>query len=243
MKIRASSIWIKRLVSWLLVGVLLFFLVGAVAAQPVSAQPTPTNLVATLINDHRVDLTWDPVVGVDGFHIEESTHADFIPSILITVNNPAATSYQDNNVYPGSTFYYRITSFIGAVDSAYSNVASVQIVLNPPGAPAAPSNLAGAFVSGTQIDLTWTDNSSNEVGFLLERATNIGFTTGLMSFNIAPNLTSYSDSNGISGITTYYYRISAYNAIGTSPTSNVAIVPPPVVLAITTTTLPDGTVG
>ncbi|MCK5643183.1 MAG: S8 family serine peptidase, partial [Gammaproteobacteria bacterium] len=37
--------------------------------------------------------------------------------------------------------------------------------------PAAPSALAATAFSGSQINLTWTDNSSNETGFRIERKT------------------------------------------------------------------------
>ena len=34
--------------------------------------------------------------------------------------------------------------------------------------PTAPSNLAAQLISGTQVNLTWTDNSTNETGFIIE---------------------------------------------------------------------------
>ena len=55
----------------------------------------------------------------------------------------------------------------GYNDSAPSNVASATTL--PP--PTAPGNLAAAAVSSSRIDLTWTDNSSNEQGFKVERST------------------------------------------------------------------------
>src|SRR6516162_9631015 len=43
---------------------------------------------------------------------------------------------------------------------------------NLTGVPAAPSNLLAAGVSASEIDLAWNDNSTNETGFKVERATN-----------------------------------------------------------------------
>src|SRR6266508_2933382 len=43
-----------------------------------------------------------------------------------------------------------------------------------PSAPAAPSNLAATAVSSSQINLSWTDNATNEDGFQIERCSGAG---------------------------------------------------------------------
>src|SRR5712671_1974991 len=45
-----------------------------------------------------------------------------------------------------------------------------------PTAPAAPSNLAAAAVSSSEIDLTWKDNSTTEYGFKIQSAPTSGGT-------------------------------------------------------------------
>jgi hypothetical protein len=40
--------------------------------------------------------------------------------------------------------------------------------------PITPTNLAGTVISTTQINLSWTDNSTNETGFKIERITGTG---------------------------------------------------------------------
>src|SRR5205807_2093429 len=89
---------------------------------------------------------------------------------------------------------------------------------------AAPSHLVATAVSSSQINLTWTDNSSNEDGFKLYRSTdgvNFTYVKGL-----AANVTSCSDYDRSPG-TTYYYQVLAYNAGGNSPYSNRASVTTP----------------
>lgn len=93
------------------------------------------------------------------------------------------------------------------------------IVALPPSPPAAPGALAATTISTSQIDLNWSDNSTNESYFLIERSQdNMNFsqiaTTGT-------GVTSYSNA-GLSPGTTYYYRVRASNAGGNSPYSNVA---------------------
>ncbi len=85
--------------------------------------------------------------------------------------------------------------------------------------PTAPSALAATTVSTTQINLAWTDNSTNETGFRVERSTdNVTFTE---IGTTAANVTTFNSTTLTSG-TTYYYRVRAYNAGGNSAYSNTA---------------------
>ena len=88
----------------------------------------------------------------------------------------------------------------------------------PPGSPAAPSGLSAAGGSGI-VDLTWTDNASDETGFKLERSPD-GSTWTQMA-TPAANATTYHDS-GLAAATSYSYRIRATNASGDSVFSNTA---------------------
>jgi subtilisin family serine protease len=86
--------------------------------------------------------------------------------------------------------------------------------------PPAPSGLSASATSFTQIDLNWTDNSSNEYGFKIERKMGSGGTYSQIA-TVTANETSYSDT-GLSGATTYYYRVRAYNSAGNSTYSGEA---------------------
>ncbi len=77
----------------------------------------------------------------------------------------------------------------------------------------APSNLQGT-VNGLEVDLSWTSNSSNQIGYHVYRSTdNINF-----SIIASPTGTTYNDTGLSAG--TYYYKVSAYNAQGESSVSN-----------------------
>ncbi len=99
--------------------------------------------------------------------------------------------------------------------------------LPPPGTAAgAPSNLAATATSSTQVNLTWTDNSASESGFELDRATNAGFTAGLVTTTLAANTTSRSVT-GLSPATTYYFSVRAVTGNGFSGYSNSVSVTTP----------------
>ena len=72
--------------------------------------------------------------------------------------------------------------------------------------PIAPTNLAGS-ATGTTVNLSWLDNSSKETGFTIQRATNDTFTLGLATFNVGPNVTSFSQS--VTNNTKYWYKVFA----------------------------------
>ncbi len=76
--------------------------------------------------------------------------------------------------------------------------------------PKAPTNLAVDTKTGTA---TWSDNSANETGFTLLRATDPGFVTGLQTVALGPNTTMYVDTT-YKNNTTYYYKVIANNVVG-----------------------------
>ena len=81
--------------------------------------------------------------------------------------------------------------------------------------PAAPENLTGEVISTSAIDLIWTDRSTNETGFKIERK--IGSGTYSIVGTTANDITSFNDANLTSG-TTYTYRVYSNNAVGNSLT-------------------------
>lgn len=85
--------------------------------------------------------------------------------------------------------------------------------------PAAPSTATATALSSASIDLSWTDNATDEDGFYIERSTDgTGFT---QIGSVDANVVTYEDS-GLDPLTTYYYRVIAYNIAGSSDPSNVA---------------------
>jgi titin len=109
--------------------------------------------------------------------------------------------------------------------SAYSNTATVAITV--PNAPSGLSATAARAGANDTVTLLWTDNSTNNTSFTLQRSTNATFTTNVVTTNnIAANATTYTQ-NGVPRQTTYYYRIRAVSPAGTSPWSNVFTITTP----------------
>ena len=101
---------------------------------------------------------------------------------------------------------------------------------------ATPSNLIAIKNStdSTQVDLSWQDNSSNELGFVIQRK--LGDTTSVALFaaidTVGADVVTYTDTT-VSDTTTYTYRVYAYNADTVSQFSNLAQVTTPVPVELT----------
>ena len=93
--------------------------------------------------------------------------------------------------------------------------------LPPCATPAAPTGLVATPFSSTQINLTWTDNATNETGYRVQRSPNGVNSWVFIGGTLPANTVSYSDTGRTPG-TTYYYRVGAFNACGNSASSNVA---------------------
>jgi len=106
----------------------------------------------------------------------------------------------------------KISLFIGMVMfflscSTNNNNGTVTVI------PLAPSNLTGTVISTRQINLSWTDNATNEDGYKIERKTGNGNFAVVGS--MGADLTTYNDL-GLTPNTSYTYRVYAYNSAGNS---------------------------
>ena len=87
----------------------------------------------------------------------------------------------------------------------------------------APSNVAASVVDNA-IVITWQDNTSNEMGYFIERSTSPS--TGFAPIaGVAPNVMTFTDRT-FASLTTYYYRIKASNTTTGSISPTVMIMTP-----------------
>ncbi len=90
---------------------------------------------------------------------------------------------------------------------------------NSASAPDAPANLSAVAFSSTSVNLSWSDQSENETGFLIHRST-VGGDSGFSTITTtSADATSFTDT-GLSPATEYFYRVSATNSAGDSAASN-----------------------
>lgn len=119
--------------------------------------------------------------------------------------------------------WFKIVSFL-AVLAMLVTAAPMQAALAA-GEPAAPSDLvAQASLPGDlAISLTWTDNSTNETTWEIERCIGAGCTDfTLLATRDATIWGPWYNDIGLAETTTYSYRVRAVNTNGPSAYSNVA---------------------
>jgi FtsP/CotA-like multicopper oxidase with cupredoxin domain len=93
----------------------------------------------------------------------------------------------------------------------------------------APTDLAGSAVvknkKTARVTLSWTDNSDNETGFLVQRAYDDFFTSGVVNATVAGDVTTFNQTAARG--TTFYYRVHAFNDTTQSDWSNTFSVTTP----------------
>jgi hypothetical protein len=117
---------------------------------------------------------------------------------------PDGTSLLTLGLSAGTTYYIEVMSYSSKPGGA------LQFSIDSVRPPEAPSNLGAHPTTGTQINLTWRDNSSDESAFHIERRRN-GSTSWTEIDTVGANITVYSDF-GLDCGTTYHYRVRANRA-------------------------------
>ena len=192
-----------------------------ITVNDASVLNAPVGLTAA-VSGNQVSLSWTAVgANADGFHIERAIKYRGKYNFVRIDSVPAsATTYVDT-VDETGTYRYRVQAYSTSPSSDgvsdYSNEASVSVadVVEPDPEPTpdpvddfdAPSNLT-ASIDGASAMLTWTDNTSDETGFIVERGEKI---TGKISYSslgqVSADQTTYVDACGAG---TFYYRVRAF---------------------------------
>ncbi|MDM8560654.1 hypothetical protein [Candidatus Parabeggiatoa sp. HSG14] len=162
----------------------------------------PTDFAATQFSTTQIDLTWTDVADETSYTIKR----DGVQIATIAANT---TSYSNTGLTGNTTYNYSITASNTNGDSQATTATGTTSVSTPN----APTGLLTTTISETAINLTWTDNSGTETGFIVKRDG-----TPLASPTTATDIANYSDT-GLTCNTTYNYSVVATNAIGDSTPS------------------------
>ena len=194
-----------------------------VNATPTAPPDAPSGLTATAVSACQVNLAWsEDSTNVANYLIERSPDGTNFTQIANTVLN--TTNYTDSGLSAGTAYFYRVRASGPDGLSGYSNTASdtTQSLTTP----AAPSSLTAVAINTNQISLAWTDNSTNEDGFAIERS--VDNTNFIQVASVAANVTGYID-NSVLPLIEYYFRVRAFIACGSvfSSYSNTNSAAPP----------------
>ncbi|MDM7988103.1 MAG: fibronectin type III domain-containing protein [Smithella sp.] len=177
----------------------------------------PSGLVATKASSSQINLTWtDNSDNENGYKIERRADGETEFTEIESGLPAGSTSYNNTGLTPDTAYYYQVRAFNGVGDSGYSNISSAT---TDDVAPSSPTGLMATAVSNSRINLSWSDNSNNESGFVIQRSPDNSVFSQIAT--VSSNISSYANT-GLDASTLYYYRVLAYNGIGNSGYSNTA---------------------
>jgi len=129
----------------------------------------------------------------------------------------AVNSFDDTGVSNGTTYYYRLSAVNAKGEGDTSNEISLKPAFSA--VPSAPQRLKAMAKQGGVL-LTWStpkdQGTAAITGYKIYRSTVPGLETYVASTG---NTTHFID-DGLKAGTTYYYKVTAVNAVGESPKSN-----------------------
>lgn len=172
--------------------------------------PTPTlSLNSTGVN--QVSLSWTPVPGTTVYRVERATSPSFSEQIQSNFTSAYGTV---TGLTPGTTYWFRVYSSGSNGDSGISNVVSATTKVNPPSAP----SISATVDSSEQITINWS-SVSGATSYRLQYSTSSSFSSPTTINSLTGTSTTVSS---LAQATTYYFRLYAINAGGTSGASNSA---------------------
>jgi len=160
----------------------------------------PSDLTLTVPSDTEIELNWTSgSTNEDGFNIYISSNGtDFSLFDTSTTNTFSATGLTE-----ASRYYFKVTAFKGIVESNYTNTENSYTL------PVPPSNLTLIAVGSTEIDLSFTVNSSNRDGHSIERSVD---DINYAEIATVSGATATYNDTGLTASTLYYYRVRAYKS-------------------------------
>ena len=200
-----------------------------------TAPGPPSGLTATLLGS-SINLSWTaPTTGSapTGYIVQIGTTSGASDVLNQRIGN--VTSYL-TPALAARAYFVRVIAFNGAGASAASNEVTITVTTSPGPGTGAPTNLA-VTVNGSTVTLTWSAPTTGSVPtqYVLEAGTSSGSSNAGV-FTLAASPTAATFANVPNG--TFYVRIRAVSAAGTSPPSNEVVV----IVCATPCTAPPGAV-
>jgi len=179
-----------------------FRLLRAIAPESISVPPITTG------GHFMVNWTTSATVGAD-YVLEEAADSAFTISVTEIYRGPDTSAVITKaESTTGTTFYYRVRTIkTNYVDSPWTEAGNGCLVRFPALAPTAltvpASDADGAYT------VQWTASATPGVTYVLEEATDSGFTTGVTVAYTGANPRAEISKPETANGTTFYYRVKA----------------------------------
>lgn len=180
------------------------------AVQKVTSAPAAPVLTVSAASSESLKLTWQSVKissgkYVDGYAIYRCGTEKGTYKKIKTISNGKTTSYTDEGLTTGDTYYYKIRSYYKSggktIYSAYSEIVSKQVVPSKPEIEAVSADYQTVRISWKQV--------KGCSGYQVKRSeTADGTYKSVKTINSATTL--YYDNSKLTTGKTYYYKVRAF---------------------------------
>lgn len=160
---------------------------------------------------------WNASAGATEYRLDVATDNEFA-NLVTGYDNllVAGTSQVISGLTAGTTYYYRVRAYDGSETSSNSNIITQATT------PVAPVANEATGVTTSGFTASWAV-VSGATGYLVDVATNSGFTSFVSGYNGKSVAETSLTLSGLPNGTTYYYRVRATNGT-VSENSNVITV-------------------
>lgn len=202
------------------------FIDSTVASDSVRSFTTivaaPSTFLLASPSDGAID---QPLAGILSWNLSTSA-ASY--DVYLDVNNPPiekvdsnviSLSFNYSNIQGGTTYYWKVVAKNIAGEITASNSPRHFTTLN---VPTAPSDITSVSITETSLQITWTDNATNELGYRIYRSLSLGGPYSQVDGDLPPNTTTFNDT-GLAVNSKYYYRVIPFNNVGEGSYAQIAL--------------------
>lgn len=179
----------------------------------------PASVTGVVLSSSQITVSWTAAATARSYNLKRGLSASG-PFTTISARTTALT-FADDSLTPATNYYYVVTSLNSAGESVNSTV--LALTTNALVAPAGVQNPRAAS-GDARVTLTW--DFIYDASYTILRSTTLSGTYSTVATNV--NAVRYVDTAGVVNNATYYYKVVAYNAAGSSPQSAVLVASPKV---------------
>ena len=188
----------------------------------------PKDLTATGISMTAIEVAWTDVSEMEeSFQLRWALDVEGVPGEFYgSLNLPANTESHTLDSFTAGTTYWFQLLVVGGWGFDQTPLVSGSTFPVPP--PNPPTDLEGEALSPTDIELTWTDNSDDELVFEIERADDVDGAPGTwvdLPSGAPANDPSWHDQQ-LEPSTTYWYRVFArkeFAGTDSAPSNEISV--------------------
>jgi fibronectin type 3 domain-containing protein len=200
-----------------------------IGANAITLTLPPGSVTATP-GTTSVTLAWSAPTGAIQYNVYRGTSAGGEGATPIA-SGVTATTFTDTGLTTGTMYFYEVTAVNANVNHVpvlpAESAPSAEVSTTPgvPAAPASPTATANASNTATPtVVLTWTA-VSGATSYRVYRSTSGNGEAGTAPIATGLTTTTFTDTTGAFA-TTYFYKITAVNAVGEGPLSAEASATP-----------------